>query len=1161
MSKSYGSAMEEMKKVFLGNTALDTTAARVEGGIVIRDNQQYYRISNYHAMPPFFMTLTGPGDHWLFISSNGGMTAGRRDPKNALFPYTTDDKIKDSATHTGSKTIFLIHTEEGKKLWEPFTEGCCHVYAIERNIYKSIFGNILRFEEINHSLKLGYSCTWQFSNRYGFVRTSELENLSQEPRHLDLLDGIRNILPYGTDEGMQLNYSTLVDAYKKSELDVESGTGIYYLSSVPTDKAEPSEGLKATTVWTLGLKKKKILLSEEQLGSFRKGQAPEQETEIRARRGAYLVTSDLDLKAGDTSKWIMLAELEQDRADVLALRKQIKTGHALVQELEEDLRSGTEELVRLVARADGLQLCADELVGARHISNVLYNIMRGGIFPEGYTLERSDFISYLGHFSHALRASYQEKITRELPKKTEREALLAFALEQGEPDLLRHVTEYLPLTFSRRHGDPSRPWNRFFINNKNDDGSPRLDYQGNWRDIFQNWEALAYSYPEYLDGMIMRFLNASTADGFNPYRIMKTGIEWEIIDPEDPWSNIGYWGDHQIIYLCKLLEAAEHFIPGKLAGWLTEELFVFTNVPYRIKQYAERLKDPRDTITYDEGVAEKIERRVTEAGADGKLVFLKGAPYKVNLAEKLLVPILAKLSNLVADGGIWLNTQRPEWNDANNALVGNGLSMVTVYYLRRHLVFLQKLIAGADSAEYLLSAELNSWMLSLSSAFKKFSPALEHGFTDTRRREFLDILGGSMDSYLALVYVRGFSGNKKNCSKGELLDFLKQSLRYLEGSIKNNRRGDGLYHAYNLMELRPNGDLAIHNLQEMLEGQVALLSSGYLNLPESLSLLKALRSSAMYRDDQQSYTLYPDKSLTPFMQKNRIGEHQVLGIELVGQFIQRKDYRLLRPDGDGAYLFSGELKNAADLSKLFDQIKGDYPSDILRDGKEKLTVLFEDHFGHHSFTGRSGTFFKYEGLGSIYWHMVSKLLLAVQEVYLDAVAEQTGNNSEMKELAAFYEEVKAGLGLHKSPDHYGAFPTDAYSHTPLHAGVQQPGMTGQVKEDILARWGELGLCIREGCIKFAPVLLRDGDFLKEDTLYRYYDIDGRFKEFSLPAGSLAFTYCQVPVVYHRDRSGDTLLTYRDGKVEKTGKSLTWEQSEQIFRRTGEISSIDVCLGG
>ena len=59
-------------------------------------------------------------------------------------------------------------------------------------------------------------------------------------------------------------------------------------------------------------------------------------------------------------------------------------------------------------------------------------------------------------------------------------------------DLERLGYEYLPLTFSRRHGDPSRPWNRFDIQVKDEDGRELLGYQGNWRDIFQNWEALSH---------------------------------------------------------------------------------------------------------------------------------------------------------------------------------------------------------------------------------------------------------------------------------------------------------------------------------------------------------------------------------------------------------------------------------------------------------------------------------------------------------------------------------------------------------------------------------------------------------------------------------------------------------------------------------------------
>ena len=32
----------------------------------------------------------------------------------------------------------------------------------------------------------------------------------------------------------------------------------------------------------------------------------------------------------------------------------------------------------------------------------------------------------------------------------------------------RLATEYLPIKFSRRHGDPSRPWNKFSINTRDD---------------------------------------------------------------------------------------------------------------------------------------------------------------------------------------------------------------------------------------------------------------------------------------------------------------------------------------------------------------------------------------------------------------------------------------------------------------------------------------------------------------------------------------------------------------------------------------------------------------------------------------------------------------------------------------------------------------------
>ena len=120
-------------------------------------------------------------------------------------------------------------------------------------------------------------------------------------------------------------------------------------------------------------------------------------------------------------------------------------------------------------------------------------------------------------------------------------------------------------------------------------------------------------------------------------------------------------------------------------------------------------------------------------------------------------------------------------------------------------------------------------------------------------------------------------------------------------------------------------------------------------------------------------------------------------------------------------------------------------------------------FDHQSFTGRSGSFFKYEGLGSIYWHMVSKLLVAVQEV-LDAGQDRPTPRDGLAApgCARITTPSAKGWACTSRPPSTAAFPIDPYSHTPAHAGAQQPGLTGQVKEDVIARLRELGVVVDGG---------------------------------------------------------------------------------------------------
>jgi hypothetical protein len=216
-------------------------------------------------------------------------------------------------------------------------------------------------------------------------------------------------------------------------------------------------------------------------------------------------------------------------------------------------------------------------------------------------------------------------------------------------------------------------------------------------------------------------------------------------------------------------------------------------------------------------------------------------------------------------------------------------------------------------------------------------------------------------------------------------------------------------------------------------------------------------------------------------------------------------------------------------------------------------------FNHKAFTGRSGTFYGYEGLGSIYWHMVSKLLLAAQECCIKAIEEKC-DEKIVAGLLQHYQEIKAGIGVHKSPKLYGAFSTDPYSHTPGFRGAQQPGMTGQVKEDVLVRRKELGVNVVDGKLHFKPTMLLKNDFLASPKTVAFTDIHGKSSSIQIPPQSLFFTCCQIPVVYHLADKAGISVTHHDGSVtEIFADHLDEAASQKIFNRTGDIRQIEVSL--
>jgi hypothetical protein len=1135
------------------------------GELVRLEGEQYYRISGYDRMRPFLMTLPSDTDLWMFVTSQGGLTAGRVDADGSIFPYETVDKLHDGHHHTGPVTLLRARRADGEPVtWEPFSGQGPAPPGVERNLYKSAIGNRLIFEEVNRGLGLVFRYRWVGCDEFGWVRTATLENCGASPVEVELLDGLRNVLPYGIPHLLSQNASNLADAYKRSEVDERTGMGVFALTAGISDRPEAVEVLRANTVWSIGLEDFGVHLSGQAVEAFRSGGRPVAEAVLRGRRGNYLITATVRLAPAEYAQWLVVADAGRSQAQVAALLARIEDGRDLLWEIEERLAAAGENIRRIVGSADGIQVSAHAEVAVHHFANVLFNSMRGGVFADNYTVPTADLSDFIS-LRNGPVARRQRAFLDSLPQEVPMPGLLESADGTGDADLERLCREYLPLYFGRRHGDPSRPWNRFTIHVRNSDGSRSLHYEGNWRDIFQNWEALCLSFPEFLPNVVAKFVNASTVDGFNPYRISRDGVDWETPDPDDPWSHIGYWGDHQIIYLLKLLEWTARFLPGRLRDMLRREIFSYADVPYRIRSYGEILTDPRSTIDFDAAADARIAERVAVMGTDGKLLQdADSGVYHTNLFEKLLVPLLSKLSNLVPDGGIWLNTQRPEWNDANNALVGNGVSVVTLCYLRRYVAFLDELLSGGSDTELAVSTEVFEWFRRIASTLHRDERLLGAApLGDVERKRILDELGLAFSDYRRDVYTHGFTGTVMLAVE-DAIDLCRTARAFIDRGIRANRRDDGLYNSYLLLELSEDGArAALRPLPEMLEGQVAVLSSGLLGPAEAAEVLRSLFSSALYREDQASFMLYPEKKLPSFMNKNVLAPASVSATPLLRDLLELGEDSIIARDASGVVRFHPDFRNGHDLAAALDRLaeREEWTDAVARD-RGAVMDLFEDVFKHSAYTGRSGAMYSYEGLGCVYWHMVAKLLVAAQEAALSATDDDTDGSFD--ELAGLYSRIRSGLGYEKSPGEYGAFPTDPYSHTPAHGGAKQPGMTGQVKEEILTRLGELGVHVEDGIVSFRPVLLEPDEFLTDAAVFSFVDVEGEPASLDLEAGSMAFTVCQVPVVYRLvEGEGSVRVVMEDGSeraVQEDGQgrgSLGREVSAELLGRTGRIVRIAV----
>ena len=102
--------------------------------------------------------------------------------------------------------------------------------------------------------------------------------------------------------------------------------------------------------------------------------------------------------------------------------------------------------------------------------------------------------------------------------------------------------------------------------------------------------------------------------------------------------------------------------------------------------------------------------------------------------------------------------------------------------------------------------------------------------------------------------------------------------------------------------------------------------------------------------------------------------------------------------------------------------------------------------------------------------------------------------------------------------------------------------------------------VEEGKIVFNPGLLRKSEFLITPEIYQYVSVQNQNNEIALGINSLAFTFCQVPFIYHiADESLVTVTNENNVSTQLQGLTIDAATSNEIFNRTGLVKQVDVYL--
>ncbi len=763
------------------------------------DPHNRYTIHAYTSLAPFSSFLPGIAGPlgipmWVFYVNRGqAITSFGIESKNCpIMEFQPANKAYLHTPVTGFRTFLKILGANSRETYEPFSPWS----AGEASREMFIGLNELEIQDVNAQVGLQTNVVYftiPGENYAGLARSVTINNIRAQPIRLEILDGMPALVPYGVNNSFLKEMGRTSEAWMEV-FNLEAGPPFYRVRASLEDKPEVETfeaGHFALAFVEAGYRSHLLPAFVDPNTLFAHNTALSApiafyETSLEA------LTQVRQITGGKTPCAFFGAEAQLQPAEAITIHSIY--GHMNdVRALNQQYQAWTAPGYLTARRAEAKRL-AVELTDAiqTHTSSPIF---------DGYCSQT--------FLDNVLRGGWP--------------------LLLGQKNKPYHI-------YSRKHGDPERDYNAFFLA-----AEFYSQGNGNYRDVNQNRRCEVFFNPDIGPYDITTFMSLIQADGYNPLvvqgsqfslpaekqtailalacqsqplkdvlskpftpgKLLKTVADYNIslqIPPTEFLDRViehsqghfqaafgeGYWIDHWT-YNLDLIESYLSIYPERKAALLFDgKVLPFYDSAEQVNprpvKYCLTSQGPRqlNATRHDAEKAALIASR-TESPHLMRSDHGRGEIYRTDLFTKLAILALVKFTTLDPWGmGIEMEAGKPGWYDAMNGLPGLfGSSMPETYELKRLLKFLIQAIQEREDFNLVLPLEVYELLEATVAWLDTYNAS-----SDPRRQHiYWDGVTGAREAYRQKIRL-GFDGEERSVAVGRLVGFLEAFLEKIEAGIQ-----------------------------------------------------------------------------------------------------------------------------------------------------------------------------------------------------------------------------------------------------------------------------------------------------------------------------------------------------------------------------------------